>query len=233
MPRNPLLASRQARRTTLGLAAALVAAAALTACAGAGGDGSASCAAVLEIDGVRYSGYGDLRRQPETTGRRLDVVVPGCDDTGGQGGAEPDRAASAEELAGVAADRAVLLDGLLYVRDGSDLPAAARVWFDPVRCAHAGEAELTGTWLGVTGSQEPRADGDLRPPYRIDVAVADGPATYAGTTVTLRVTSDTQPALGRDDVRDTLWTGGSVTARVRCDDGRFSVLAVRSTTPAE
>lgn len=201
------------------LPALLVAAASSAACgtsgatSGGGAEGSASCAALLEIDGVRYLGHGDLRRRPQTTDRRVEVVVPSCDDTGGRDEAVPERAASAQELVGVPVGRAVMMDGALYLRRGTDLPPAARAWFEPVTCDHPG-------------------DGDLRPPYRLDIAVDVGPAAYVGATVTIQVSADTRPALGPDDVRATLWTGGSVTTRVRCAGDRFTALSVRSSRSA-
>ncbi|MCR6030782.1 hypothetical protein GGQ22_04905 [Nocardioides sp. zg-579] len=195
---------------------------------GEGGGGEASCAAVLEIDGRTYLGHGDLRREPAVTGRNLEALVPGCDDTGGQDDPEPARTARAQELADVPAAVAVLLDGSVYVREGEDLPPAARAWFDSPTCEHAGVVELTGAWLGVTGPHEAQFDGDIRPPYRIEVAVTAGQAAYLGTTLRLQVTAATDPLLGPDDVRETLWTGGEVSARVRCDGDRFVATAVRS-----
>lgn len=226
--------ARPASATALALGAA---ASLLAGCAGSGSDedpgssgGAAegSCAAALELHGRTYLGHGDLRRDPEVTGRRLDVLLPGCADSGGQDDPVPERTAEAEELAEVPAEVAVLLHDGVYVREGADLPPAARAWFAAPSCEHVGEVDLAGTWLGVTGPHEPRSDGDIRPPYRIDVEVTAGPAAYAGASVTIRVTGDTDPVLTADDVRDTLWEGGQVRARVGCDGEKFVASSVRS-----
>ncbi|MDN4175057.1 hypothetical protein QWY28_18985 [Nocardioides sp. SOB77] len=195
---------------------------------GTGAVAAAICAATLELDGRTYLGHGELRRQPEVTGRRLDGVVPGCDDTPNRGDPEPDRSVQAEELADLPAEVAVLLDGSVYVRDGEELPPEVRVWFDSPTCDHAGELGLTGTWLAVRGPHEPRFDGDIRPPYRIEVEVTTGAPSYAGTRLWIHVGPAADPLLGAADVRDTLWEGGVVRASVRCDSDRFVATAVRS-----
>jgi hypothetical protein len=93
--------------------------------------------------------------------------------------------------------------------------------------------EVTADWLGVTGGPEPRFDGDIRLPYRLEVRVTEGPERYVGTTVTLRATTATDPALTPDDVKQSLWEGGQLTATLRCVDGRFDVLGVRTPSSGE
>lgn len=193
-------------------------------------DGDASCAAVLEVDGVRFVGTGELRRTPETTGRTVPAVQPGCDDSGGQDDAgSADEPVEADVLADVAPDVAVLLSGTLYVRDGEPVPTAVRTLLTPPLCTSAGTVELSGDWLGVMTSREPRFDGDLRVPYRLEVRVVEGPAVYVGTTLDLRVNDDAAATLTPDDVRTSLWQGGRLTAEVRCDEQqRFEVVAART-----
>jgi hypothetical protein len=131
-----------------------------------------------------------------------------------------------EELADVAPATAVLFRGSVYVRDGRDLPGTTRGWFRAPGCGSTGTFELTGDWLGVTGSRRPRFDGDLRPPYRLEVHVTSGPTRYVGATIMLRATRSTVPALTPSDVRTSLWRGGQVRASVRCTDRRFEALAL-------
>jgi hypothetical protein len=202
---------------------------------GSGGEaGSASCAAVLVHGGHTYLGHGGVRRDPAVTGRSLPAALPGCNDTGGDtdgdtGGwsqDEKDEHVRVEELADVAPATAVLFRGSVYVRDGRDLPGTTRGWFRAPGCGSTGTFALTGDWLGVTGSRRPRFDGDLRPPYRLEVHVTSGPARYVGATITVRATRSTDPALTRSDVRTSLWRGGQVRASVRCTDRRFEALAL-------
>ncbi len=204
---------------------------ALAGCASAqspgGSAGAASCAAVLDRDGARYVGHGDLKRDPATSGRMVDAVVPGCDDTGGQ---DPDPIGDEHvrvaELAGVPLDTAVLYNGSVYVREGSELPAEARPWFTAPDCARSGEFELTGDWIGVTSKHKPRFDGDLRPPYRLELHVEDGPEEYVGSTVRLRATAETDPRPGAPEVKASLWDTEPLVATVRCDGARFRALSL-------
>lgn len=200
---------------------------ALTAC-GDEAAGPADCAAVLLHDGHSYLGRGDLERGPSVTGRSLPAVLPGCDDTREGPVAEKQQRVRVEELVDVAAETAVLFDGVLYVREGRALPGHTRRWFQVPRCSAAGTFELTGDWLGVTGPRPIRSDGDVRPPYRLEIRVRSGPARYVGTTVRVHVLPATDPALTPADVAGSLWRGGRVTASVRCSEGRFAAVSLRA-----
>lgn len=205
-------------RHALGLATA---AALLTACSSGGGVagfGDPGCAAIVEYDGHRYWGHGELVRTPATTGRTETGVLPGCDD--GNGEAVPEEV-TVEELEDLPLDEALLVNGSLYVRGRGTVPAAARVWFEAPTCDEPGAFELTGAWVGVQSRRKARFDGDIRPPYRISMWVDRGPASYVGTRVTVRAEERTDPHLGPKDIKQSLWKGGDVTARVHCQDGRF------------
>ena len=184
-----------------------------------------SCAALLDFGGHRYTGHGELKRDPETTGRTATGTVPGCEDGNG---AAPTRQVKVVELADIGMRRAVLVDGTLYVRTDRPFPATARAWFVAPRCEDGGRFELAGEWLSAQGGLRPRYDGDLRPPYRIGVHVTRGPRRYVASTVQLHVTRHTRPALSSKDAKASLRRGGTVTAEVRCVDGRFVTTSVTS-----
>lgn len=192
-----------------------------------GGGGNASCAAVIEYDGHTYWGRGDLKRDPATTGREVTAVIPACDDTGGQDPAVGDESVRVSELVDVPLATGFLWQDAVYVREGSRLPPTTDAWFRAQRCDTAGAFELVADWLGVTSPHEPRFDGDLRPPYRLEVRVTDGPKEYVGTSIVLRADGATDPGLGPRDVKQSLWKGGQVAARVTCDEGRFRALSLR------
>jgi hypothetical protein len=135
------------------------------------------------------------------------------------------------ELVGVPVQTAFLWNGTVFIREGRELPTATRVWFRAQRCTSAGEFGLTADWLGVTSANPPRFDGDLRPPYRLEVHVTDGPRKYVGATVRLHADAATDPGLGPRDVKRSLWKGGEVVAHVSCVDGRFHADSLR--TPPE
>lgn len=190
------------------------------------GGGESACPALLDYHGRRYIGHGDLKRDPATTGRVDTGTVPACDDGNG---ATPARQMRVAELADVPQRRAVLVEGSLYVRTDLPFPEAARVWFVPPRCSTGGQFELGGDWLSVEGPHRPRFDGDLRPPYRVDVHVNRGPQQYLGTTISIRATKHTEPALGPRDVKTALWEGGGLNAKVRCVNHAFEATSMTST----
>jgi len=197
----------------------------LSGCSG-GDAGSASCAAAIVYDGHTYLGNGGLKRDPEVTGRSMPAVLPGCNDTGGQSEVEKDETVRVAELADVASSTAVFFHGSIYIREGRDLPKDTKRWFRAPRCGTAGTFEVAGDWLGVTGPKRPRFDGDIRPPYRLEVHVTSGPARYVGTTIMVRATEATDPALTPADVEASLWRGGQVRASVRCADRHFEAIAL-------
>lgn len=199
----------------------------LSACSG-GDAGSASCAAVLVYDGHTYLGNGGVKRDPEVTSRSMPAVLPGCNDTGGQSEAEKEEPVRVHELAEVAPSTAVFFQGSIYVRKGRDLPKQTQRWFRAPRCGNAGTFEVTGDWLGVTMPKKARFDGDIRLPYRLEMHVTSGPTRYVGTTITVRATEATDPALTPADVKASLWKGGQVSASVQCADRHFEALALHT-----
>ena len=89
-----------------------------------GETGSASCAAVVDADGVRYIGWGEEpRRAPDLTGRTVTGRVPSCDD--GNGAAESYDLEVAE-IEGVPMSVAVHTDQGLYVAEGEEVPEELR-----------------------------------------------------------------------------------------------------------
>ena len=211
----------------IALAVALAGAALVSCSSEEGGTGSASCAAIIEYGGHPYCGGGELKRDPPTTGRLVEGVLPRCDDSGGQDPPDgPGEMVHVSELEGVPVDTAFLWNGAIYLRRGHRLPAATEIWFRAPRCTTDGEFDLLADWLDVPGPKKVRFDGDLRPPYRLHVHVTRGPDAYVGTTVQLRADAGTDPALGPRDVKESLWEGGRVAARVRCVDGRFRAVSL-------
>ena len=86
----------------------------------------------------------------------------------------PEETVQVAELDGVPLETAFLWADTIYLRRGRELPAATQIWFRAPRCTSDGEFDLIADWLGVTGPKKPRFDGDLRPPYRLQVHVTQG-----------------------------------------------------------
>lgn len=190
------------------------------------GEPSAVCAAAVEYDGRTYVGYGDLKRFPATTGRIVTGTIPGCDDGHGVGRAE---SVDVHELRAIGIERAVLVNDALYVREDTPLPGPARSWFRSPRCVGEAPFELTGRWLGVTGGPEPRFDGDIRPPYYLQVEVKAGARPYVGTKLSIHATTQTEPLLTTDDVKTSLWKRGLLSASVHCEGDDFVADELRTT----
>ena len=161
-------------------------------------------------------------------GSMLLAGLSGCDDSGGQSEAEMDVSVRVNELADVASSTAVLFHGSIFIRDGRDLPKETQRWFRAPRCGTAGTFEVTGDWLGVTGPRKPRFDGDIRPPYRLEVHMTSGPTRYVGATITVRATEATDPALTPADVKASQWKGGQVSASVQCAGRHFEAIALHT-----
>ena len=179
------------------------------------------CSAELEYADRHYVGHGDLVRDPVTTGRVETGAATGDD-------CDLSRQVEVAELADVSMNRAVLAEGTVYVRADRPFTEAARVWFEPVRCDSTRAFQVSGEWLGVRSRYEAGSDGDLRAPFSVEVHVLEGPGDYVGSRVRVRATEETDPTLGRDDVRDSLWEGGDVAAVVHCADGAFVATALTS-----
>ena len=182
---------------------------------------SSLCSAELEFADHHYAGHGDLVRDPAVTGRVESGTATGDD-------CELTRPVEVAEMAEVAMERAVLAEGTVYVRTDRPVPDAARAWFAQVRCVSAGEFRLSGEWLGVRSPHAAAFDGDLRPPFRVEVHVTDGPGEYVGARVGIAATEETDPSLGPADVRDSLREGGGLVAVVHCEDGAFRATALTS-----
>lgn len=208
-------------RLPLTVALTCVALVSCTTGGGGAGTGSAACPAAVVYQKHTYLGHGEVKREPATSGRLIEGMLPSCDDSGGQDPVEPDRPVQVAELADVPLETAFLWNGSVYIRNGRELPAAAQIWFRAPRCISAGEFDLTADWLGVTGPNRPRFDGDLRPPYRVEVHVTKGPRKYIGTTIRVHADASTDPGLGTRDVKRSLWKGGEIVAHVSCARGRF------------
>lgn len=181
----------------------------------------AQCVGTIRFNGRTYHGWGDLVWDPKATGR----VETG---TGRAADCERDGPpVEVAELADLPMSRAVLVEGLLYVRDDLPFPEFARRWVVPAQCKTEGSFQLRGGWLGVEpGSQ-------LRPPYWITLHVDDGPSEYLGATIEIRVTDTTRPSLTRGDLKAVLWKGGSLDVRARCDPPHFVATGFPSSADQE
>jgi hypothetical protein len=203
----------------------------LSGCAAGGGvSQQGSCAAVMTFHGTTYSGWGDWTRLPRRAGSLGVGQMAACLGVGGQ-------PVHLVALPGIDHDRAVMdTDDQFWIASGTaQVPAFLRLARKPVPCDWAGNRSLSGTWESVMGERQPRYDGDLNPPYHIGVIIdahqVDMPR-WRLVRVRINVSAETDPTLSTSDVKQALWTsGGTLTARSHCDEGRFVADAV-TTAPA-
>lgn len=186
------------------------------------GDESASCAALVKVDGHSYYGHSGPERPVPTTGEMVDATLPGCNDSGGP--EEPAVAVTAQVIDGVPVETAVLHDGVVHIRDGARMPASSTAWFDGTFCTGTDTFRLLGRWRGATEPGAPYFDGTLEPPYDVMVDVEGPPGRLVGERVDVQVTTETTPVLTDEDL-DRM-PGATVRATVRCEDGAFVAVAI-------
>jgi hypothetical protein len=186
-----------------------------------GSEGSGSCAFGAQLGGRSYYTMGGINIVP-TYGEPLgSAVVPPCrDDEGFRieafsiAGVDPKVAFASPER-----------EETIFVAEGVyEMPPELQRLRHPPRCVH-GDApvELTGQWLGIL---DPGVD--LVPPYRLQMRVdlASVPR-YERTFVAVRVEPELGRPLDREDLRSSLWKGGSLTRTVSCSArGRFLAKAI-------
>jgi hypothetical protein len=150
---------------------------------GPGGQGSASCAATLRVDGRKYVSAGDLKRIPVPGSRVGTARLPGgCDDSGGtaEHSDDPDYTRDAYLVPGVPAADAVFADDGIWVNaELTSLPAAVIEARTPQPCTLPDRSVVTGRLESVHPSTPPRVDGDVRAPFSASLSSTD-PALTGG-----------------------------------------------------
>jgi hypothetical protein len=104
--------------------------------------------------------------------------------------------------------------------------------FEPTCRPKDAPISLRGPWLGILGV-DGRTGVDLLPPYDLTMRVEDASDDrYEGALLTIHVTTDVEELLDRDDVRTSLWEGGSLVVSAACGDEEFVALSVSGQPPS-
>jgi hypothetical protein len=205
--------------------------------AGSGGGAAASCVLAVTYDGHTYVAIG-VEVAPVEGKLLLGATIPPCNDTGDLSEPEELEEVTLAELPGVSPVVAVLLHGrddVVLVRDDVDhdaLPPGIRQLLRSPRC-HAGDEpiELEGPWLGIVTPDEATED-DLVPPYDLEMSVDRSSAQrYERARLTIRVPSDLGRPLTRNDLRASLWEGGTISLTVACDGRDYVASRVAAYPP--
>jgi hypothetical protein len=92
--------------------------------------------------------------------------------------------------------------------------------------------DLRGPWLGIVG---PHGDTelDLVSPYMLEMLVEDAAISrYEGAFLNIHVAVDGGAPLDRQDVRSSLWEGGTLAVTVTCVEGKYRAQHVTAAPPA-
>jgi Family of unknown function (DUF6281) len=226
------------RRSFLALLLAIIAGV-CAGCTSAGltkdGGGEADCAMVARYHDRSYAGT-TVRVVPPQGSRVGFAVVPGCNDTG-QKQDPPDEKIAVARLRGVSPDVALVVPGrdnfILVRRDIDRLPPQIRTLLHAPRCRQRdAPIRLSGPWLGILGPGG-KTEVDLVPPYDVDLLASKASASrYRNAFLSARVPASLGHPLTKDDLRDSLWKGGSIDIEAGCKAGRFVAQRLTTTPPS-
>jgi uncharacterized protein DUF6281 len=186
--------------------------------------GGGSCAFIVTFRGERYLGRRVLVEPP--LGERLgEAVIPSCPDSSG-GESIGDERIPVVELEGIDPNVAIVWEGrpssILVREDVDPFPSELQPYLERPVCDPSREPiRLFGQWVGIIEPDE-TTELDLIPPYDLEllVSVASSPE-YRGADLVVRVPASSARLVTREDIRTSLWEGGSIEMTVRCAGDRF------------
>jgi hypothetical protein len=182
--------------------------------------GAAQCASRLRFDGREYVDVSDLALNPRAGGTVGRGVLAGCDDGNG---AAPERNVPVAAVAGLEPTEAVYADDVVWVPADAPVPSLLTQARQAPGCSLDGPTDVAGLWQAATPTRKVRFDGDLRPPYTIDLLVEDRavvPAGYRSAHLQVAVTKDSDAPRPREVVR-MLQRGAPAEVTLRCSGPRF------------
>jgi hypothetical protein len=137
-------------------------------------------------------------------------------------------------LQGVPPRQAVLTDTGVFVADYTTLPSTVKALVYPPVCTRRTVGGVVATWGGVDTTHKAQFDGDIgNPPYRLELFVQRGPRPLLRANILAEVTDATAGRpLTPDDVKQVLWTGGTLALDLACSpDGSYHVAQIGHRTP--
>ena len=187
--------------------------------------GGGSCAFIATYAGARYEGRRVVVEPPlgDALGK---AVIPACDDGGGSPSA--DERIPVRELEGIDPGVGIVWEGSLssiLIREdlGSLPPELERYLERPVCDPTLAPIELHGQWIGIIQPDE-TTEVDLEPPYDLELLVASSSAPeYVGADLVVRVPRSAGRLITQEDIRTSLWKGGSIDVTASCAGDRFLV----------
>ena len=188
------------------------------------GEGEGSCAFVVIFGGERYAGRQVLVEPPLGEGLG-EGLIPSCDDSNASESVGDERI-PVVALEGIDPSIAIVWEGqpssILVREDIEPWPSELDRYLQRPVCDPAHEPiHLFGRWVGIIQPDQ-TTELDLVPPYDLEllVSVASAPE-YQGTDLTVRVPASAGRLVTKEDIRTSLWKGGSIEMTVRCSGARF------------
>ena len=187
-----------------------------------------SCGLEARFEGRTYVGNGGFRRIPDYGEHLGTATVPSC-------GTEPAfeiDALAIESIDPTTAFASPDYEDVIFTAEDLDaLPSELVRLRQQPRCT-GDVVELDGPWLGIIG-RDGNTEVDLVPPYDLDMRVdtASSPR-YQRAFITVLVEAERGMPLTREDVRTSLWAGGTIHVVARCRDGAFEALGLSTAPPS-
>ena len=204
-----------------------------TGCAGSSdrpssGDGGL-CALGARFDGRSYVAHGGFRVIP-TRGQPLGTAtVPRCEDDDGYDFGAVAIMGISPEVAFVDPGRE---DIVFVAEEIRSLPPELMRLRRELRCRERdAPIHLEGPWLGIIGPHD-QTEVDLVPPFTLKMLVDDASdPRYERTFLNIHVAADRGTPLDRQDVRSSLWEGGTLAVTATCAQGKYRAQHVKAAPP--
>jgi hypothetical protein len=202
----------------------------------AGGD--PSCAFTVSYQGHTYNGSG-VRIAPREGNPLGHTTLPPCDDTNAGTGGESGKEVELAEVEGVSPSVALAWRGhpdTVLIREDVDfdrLPVALARLLRVPKCDPGDEPiQLLGPWLGISDA-DGHTELEMAPPYEVAIYVDESSARrYERAYLTVRVPAELGQPLSREDIRSSLWKGGTISLTVKCGDGQYLAEQAEAHPPA-
>ena len=196
--------------------------------------GSGSCAFVVRYHNETYEAVTVEVAPPE--GAPLGTArLPGCNDTDDPD-EPPGEDLSVARFPGVPPKEVIVWvghpDEVLVANPEKPLPTEVERLLDAPECQQRdARLRLSGPWLGIIGPGE-QTELDMVPPYQIDLRVEDASAPgYEGALLSVHVRRALEEGLTREDVKASLWEGGTVDAVTECRGGKYVARSLQAFPP--
>ncbi len=195
------------------------------------GTGNGPCDGVAVFEGHEYE-RANAVVHPSPGAIIGDARIPGCNDTGAPS-PPTDVSIQVARLTGIDPQVAFVdadSPGSIYVRSNlAKTPDEIAPYFSAPACEVKDEPiQMSGPWLGIIGA-DGETELDLLPPYDLEMLVTDSSsARYLSAELTVRVLPALGSPLTDEDVKTTLWTGGSINVVAACDGERFIAQSVKT-----